>query len=119
MDDEKICARCRWSGSFDMCSTCEDNDNFEPFDGVISPTDFYAKESVISLRAEIAHLRADAKLGRLVRENLSAVLGEAYFCTKVWEAWGYGTMSQQDFEPIDAQGIIDGLLAIAEEETGK
>lgn len=26
--------------------------------------------------------------------------GDAYFCTRVWEAWGVGTMSANDFEPI-------------------
>lgn len=27
-------------------------------------------------------------------------LGDAYFCTRVWSAWGVGTMGQDDFSPV-------------------
>jgi hypothetical protein len=58
-----------------------------------------------------------------VRDAIAETLGEAYDCTRVWSAWSYGTMSQDDFvmvasdeERLDelvsdalaaAQGIID------------
>lgn len=38
-----------------------------------------------------------------------AIGGCAYDCTRVWEAWSYGTMSQDDFVPIvdDAERIAE------------
>lgn len=53
-----------------------------------------------------------------VCDALTAAIGEdAYDCTRAWSAWGYGTMSADDFEPIihDAdrlQGIADAVLAV-------
>lgn len=41
--------------------------------------------------------------------------GEAYFCARVWEAWGYGTMTQAHFEEIDC----DCLAAEVMEELKK
>lgn len=32
-----------------------------------------------------------------VCEAVTEALGEAYDCTRVWSAWGYKTMSQDDF----------------------
>jgi hypothetical protein len=37
-----------------------------------------------------------------VRDALAETLGgDAYDCTRVWSAWGVGTMSQDDFVPIN------------------
>lgn len=40
-----------------------------------------------------------------MREEIIKILDgwfkDAYFCTKVWEAWGYNTMTQNDFVPVD------------------
>jgi hypothetical protein len=43
---------------------------------------------------------------------LEAELGDAYDCTRVWSAWGYGTMSENDFRPVNNRldEIVDGLL---------
>lgn len=59
---------------------------------------------------------------------LSVELGDSYDCTRVWSAWGYGTMGEDDFELVAnrvadmADGIIEALLASAIEarraETG-
>jgi hypothetical protein len=32
---------------------------------------------------------------------IAAGLGCTYHCTRVWSAWSVGTMSQDDFEPVD------------------
>lgn len=30
-------------------------------------------------------------------EKSSEMLSDLYYCTRVWEAWGYGTMTSNDF----------------------
>lgn len=55
------------------------------------------------------------ELAQLIAEHL----GGAYHCTRVWEAWNVGTMSQDDFEPVDesetpteiAEAIISAIRA--------
>ena len=55
------------------------------------------------------------ELAQLIAEHL----GGTYHCTRVWEAWNVGTMSQDDFEPVDesetpteiADAIIDAIRA--------
>lgn len=48
---------------------------------------------------------------------LGPELADTYDCTRVWEAWGYETMSQDDFEPAGlrceeiANAAIDAYLA--------
>ncbi|WP_167368590.1 hypothetical protein [Paraburkholderia tuberum] len=55
-----------------------------------------------------------------VRDAVAAALGDAYDCLRVWEAWGIGTMSQDDFQLVTddesriaeiADAAIDALLA--------
>ena len=36
----------------------------------------------------------------LARYRLAQALGDAYDCNRVWEAWSYGTMSQDDFSMV-------------------
>jgi hypothetical protein len=62
-----------------------------------------------------------------VRDAIAETLGDAYDCTRVWSAWGVGTMSQDDFVPVaddndrlqelavaalDASGASDLLAAL-------
>lgn len=55
------------------------------------------------------------ELAQLIAEHL----GGTYHCTRVWEAWNVGTMSQYDFKPVDesetpteiADAIIDAIRA--------
>ncbi|QOI04568.1 hypothetical protein [Pseudomonas savastanoi] len=52
--------------------------------------------------------RATAKVVLPERETLRDVIaavigGDAYDCTRVWSAWGVGTMSDDDFVPIVEQ----------------
>lgn len=63
----------------------------------------------------------------VVRDALAQTLGDAYDCTRVWSAWGIGTMSQDDFSlvaedddrlhdlaiaALDASGVADLLEAL-------
>ena len=38
-----------------------------------------------------------------IREALLGSLGTVYDCTRVWAAWGHGTMGPDDFRPFDQQ----------------
>ena len=40
----------------------------------------------------------------------------ALHCTRVWEAWGYGTMSEEDFSPVadDAEAVHEIASAVLE-----
>lgn len=38
-------------------------------------------------------------------EVLKGHLDDALFCTRVWEAWSYGTMTEDDFENIPDESI--------------
>lgn len=33
-----------------------------------------------------------------LKNTLREQLNDALYCTRVWEAWGYGTMTEDDFE---------------------
>jgi hypothetical protein len=35
-----------------------------------------------------------------VRDAIAAALGDTYDCTRVWSAWGVGTMGPDDFVPV-------------------
>ena len=62
------------------------------------------------------------ELAQLIAEHL----GDTYHCTRVWEAWHVGTMSQDDFEPVDesetpteiADAIIDAIRAAISAKKG-
>ena len=47
-----------------------------------------------------------------VEDAVSESLGDAYDCLKVWSAWSYGTMSQDDFSLISEDG--DRVYEIAD-----
>lgn len=75
----------------------------------------------ISLRAKIEAMeRQDcskqsmpAEVSReFVMDAIAQALGDAYDCTRVWSAWGYGTMSHDDFQLIAEDG--DRLREIAD-----
>jgi hypothetical protein len=62
-----------------------------------------------------------------VRDAVSAALGEAMDCTRVWSAWSYGTMGPDDFsvvandddrleEIVDA--ALNAILAAKEQANG-
>lgn len=48
-------------------------------------------------------------------EVLKNHLDDALFCTRVWEAWSYGTMTEDDFENItdeDIENVADDIIDI-------
>lgn len=51
-----------------------------------------------------------------LEEVIRAGLALTYHCTRVWEAWGVGTMSEDDFEPVDESDtpreIAQAVLAL-------
>ena len=61
-----------------------------------------------------------------VAQLIAEHLGGTYHCTRVWEAWNVGTMSQDDFEPVDesetpteiADAIIDAIRAAISAKKG-
>lgn len=68
-------------------------------DGPASVADAIRKLQDQAARAQQGEGREDVK--ERLREAISEALGEALDCTRVWEAWGYGTMSQNDFQPVN------------------
>ncbi len=65
-----------------------------------------------------ARLSASPTVDRVaLRDAIADALGSsAYDCTRVWSAWGYGTMDQDDFRPlVDDEDrlmeIVDAVVA--------
>lgn len=50
--------------------------------------------------------------GKFIKKAESFLTSDLYFCTRVWEAWGVGTMSKGDFEP--AEESEDFVFELAE-----
>ena len=50
-----------------------------------------------------------------LRKGLENALTDmVYDCTRVWEAWSYGTMTQDDFVPV-TERLDDILLEVLEQ----
>lgn len=46
-----------------------------------------------------------------LRDALAEVLGDVYVCSRVWEAWNVGTMTQDDFSPAsEDEDLLDSLI---------
>jgi len=45
-----------------------------------------------------------------IRKALGEQLLDALFCTRCWSAWGFGTMTQDDFESVDTELIIEAII---------
>lgn len=70
-------------------------DEDDPFD---PRTESRKETELLALRAQLA---APPTVDRdALRDAIADALGDAYDCTRVWSAWGYGTMSQDDFRPV-------------------
>lgn len=94
---------------------------YTPWNGrSVSPTDrqfmyllYYSVQGLVSrVRSAERDLHsaqpATAKVALPERETLKDVMaavlgGDAYDCTRVWSAWGVGTMTDDDFVPIVEQ----------------
>jgi len=50
-------------------------------------------------------------------ERIRYFLRDNYACTRVWEAWSYGTMTEDDFVPMDEdEDIVNDLKTLIKEE---
>lgn len=59
-------------------------------------------------------------MGEAIREEiririeraLSSSLADSYDCARVWSAWGYGTMGEDDFVPVlnRLDEIVDEII---------
>lgn len=47
-----------------------------------------------------------------LRKKITELLGDDYACTRVWEAWQVGTMTQEDFEPLNETTRVDELIEL-------
>lgn len=56
-------------------------------------------------------------IGDIIRETLIEHLGDTYDCTRVWEAWSYGTMSDSDFIPVNDRidDIVEAVILAMQE----
>lgn len=61
-------------------------------------------------------------------EAVAECCGDMYWCQRVWSAWSYGTMSQDDFIPADdcedflndvAKSVFDRASKIGAVEKGE
>ena len=52
----------------------------------------------------------------VLTDAIAAGLRDTYHCTRVWSAWGVGTMSEDDFSPVDESDtpaeLADAVLAL-------
>ena len=48
----------------------------------------------------MAKIEITEELRQAVCESVAEALGEAFDCTRVWSAWGYGTMGPDDFSLV-------------------
>jgi hypothetical protein len=44
-------------------------------------------------------------------DDLAYLLGDTYICTRVWDAWEAGTMTEEDFTPADTPDVRADLIA--------
>lgn len=61
--------------------------------------------------------RAADLLREAIHDAIAATLGDAYDCTRVWSAWSYGTMGQDDFSLITDDSdrmaeLTDAVLSV-------
>ena len=58
-----------------------------------------------------------------LRDAFEQDLTDAYVCGRVWSAWQYGTMSEDDFQPAsECEEVLDSLIESAleiKEETAQ
>ncbi len=45
-----------------------------------------------------------------ISDILTSNLGDSYYCSRVWSAWSYGTMTEDDFEEVNESENIDDIV---------
>lgn len=54
-----------------------------------------------------------------LREAFAQSLTSTYVCGRVWSAWGYGTMSEDDFSPAsECDELLDSLVQAVRQKAG-
>ena len=79
-----------------------------------------ARLEVESLKAQLHAANAGGPRNAIARAALIDAIAQGlrgtWHCTRAWEAWHVGTMSQDDFEPVDESEtpteIADAVLAL-------
>lgn len=56
-------------------------------------------------------------LRRAIADTLRVELGDSYDCTRTWGAWAYGTMTEDDFDPVEdrVDDIVDSVMRAIDE----
>ena len=79
------------------------------------------RDGVASLSANAGEPRNAIDRDALI-DAIAQGLHGTWHCTRVWEAWHVGTMSQDDFEPVDESEtpteIADAVLALLAAQVG-
>ncbi|MCP4393173.1 MAG: hypothetical protein GY804_02745 [Alphaproteobacteria bacterium] len=64
------------------------------------------------------------ELREKLKNILTSNLVDSYFCNRVWPAWSYGTMTEDDFEPVnetdniyDIINEIEAITSVPKHET--
>ena len=53
-------------------------------------------------------------------ERIRYFLQDNYACTRVWEAWSYGTMTEDDFTPMeDDEDIVNDFKTLVQEQVDR
>ena len=54
-----------------------------------------------------------------LREAFAQNLSDTYVCSRVWSAWSYGTMSEDDFSPAsECDELLDSLVQAVRQKVG-
>lgn len=67
---------------------------------------------LISKRSMPNNTKTDDEL----RAKASSLLTGDYACTRVWEAWQVGTMTEDDFEPLEETDRVDWIVDLVDKE---
>ena len=54
-----------------------------------------------------------------LEDVISEYLGDDHACNRVWSAWQYGTMTEDDFEPLSDTPRVQELVELYEEHQQK
>lgn len=52
-----------------------------------------------------------------LRREIEELLSDDWACTRVWEAWQYKTMSQDDFIPLNETERVDEIISLIAHHT--
>ena len=62
------------------------------------------------IEAQKDHIGDSNEMVEKFRDAITSCLTSVYVCTRVWSAWSYGTMSQDDFIEASETEFLDDLV---------